>query len=249
MGIGLGDVGVAGLEIGGSLLQDRLNTRARHDAQDFSAGQFAHKYQTQVADLKAAGLNPMLAYMTGAGSAPQTSAASVQKPDVVGAVNQSRSNSAMVANVNADTMKKEAERRNVDMDTNVKWGMVDQVAAMTASAMASADQADAMTQQIRMSLPKIDVEIRRLESEIKKNKSDVELNKSLIDANAFRNSLVKAQTILEGQKAVVNAPRVEAYEAEKKRGTNALGKSAAAADLMQNFYRMINPFHKNFGGD
>lgn len=43
-----------------------FNAQQAADARNFNASQNANKYQTQVADMKAAGLNPMLSYMNGA---------------------------------------------------------------------------------------------------------------------------------------------------------------------------------------
>lgn len=45
---------------------------AAEQANAFSAQQYAHRYQTTVEDMKAAGLNPMLAYQQGTGSASPT---------------------------------------------------------------------------------------------------------------------------------------------------------------------------------
>lgn len=59
-----------------------------HQQMDFSAQQYATRYQTQVKDLMAAGLNPMLAYMQSPGSAPQGTAAPVVKPEINRAINE-----------------------------------------------------------------------------------------------------------------------------------------------------------------
>lgn len=59
----------------GAWYDNRQAQKRQREAQDFSAQQFATRYQTTVKDLKAAGLNPMLAYTQGGGTPPQASAA------------------------------------------------------------------------------------------------------------------------------------------------------------------------------
>jgi len=94
------------IAVGGSLLSGFLNNQAASDRQetgnDFSAQQFATRYQTTVADMKAAGLNPMLAYSQGGGSAPTSVMASAGGyPDLGQAM--SSSFSAQAATRQADT--------------------------------------------------------------------------------------------------------------------------------------------------
>lgn len=75
----------------GSLLGGALNffgqtqtneaTAERADQSNvWSAAQYAKRYQTQVADLKKAGLNPMLAYSQSPGSAPSAQQVQFQNP-------------------------------------------------------------------------------------------------------------------------------------------------------------------------
>lgn len=246
--------GSAGLDLGTMFIQDEMQDRNRRETQDYNSEMFQHRYRYQVSDLKAAGLNPMLSYMQGPGSAPTSTAQAVTQPRIGEAFNAGRSTSAMVANMNADTMKKAAETRNVDQDTLVKTGMSGEVAAMTMSALASADQARAMSEQIRVSIPKIMAEIENIKSQVEKNKSDVRLNDSLIKANAFLNDLRLSQTVLEGKRSVseqqsidIKEPQARAYRNDEK-GGRALGTTKATGDVMQNFYRIINPFADIFGG-
>lgn len=245
----LGAAALAAAEVGSSFLQKDLNDRSRRDAQDWESNQYATRYQRQVADLKAAGLNPMLAYMTGAGSAPSSSAQSVQKPDVSSSVIQAGVASAQTANIRQDTVKKAAETMNIDQDTFVKAGMVREIAARTSAALASAEQSAAMADEIRVTIPKVIQEIDRIKMETQKAGSDIQLNESLIRANEFLNSLRQAETVLTGRKAeserqaiVAERPRTEAYEKAGDEGRRAQGRAAMGADMMSDFFRMLNPF-------
>jgi hypothetical protein len=66
-----GPAGAAvGAQIGGGIDTNAQNRNSAEQAQTFSAQQYATRYQTQVADMKAAGLNPMLAYSQSPGSSP-----------------------------------------------------------------------------------------------------------------------------------------------------------------------------------
>lgn len=106
------------LSVGGSLLSGILNNDSAEerqaDAQQFSAQQYASRYQTSVADIRAAGLNPGLAYGGISGSPPTSGIASPGgMPDLGASFSQSRQasaqsalSSATVANIEADTLNK-----------------------------------------------------------------------------------------------------------------------------------------------
>jgi len=59
-----------GSSIGGGIDTNEARKDAAQSANEFSAQQYATRYQTQVKDLQAAGLNPMLAYSQGPGVSP-----------------------------------------------------------------------------------------------------------------------------------------------------------------------------------
>ena len=69
---GLDDALIAGIggKIVGGIADNLFANDRQNSAQQFSAQQYATRYQTQVADLKAAGLNPMLAYAQPPGNSP-----------------------------------------------------------------------------------------------------------------------------------------------------------------------------------
>lgn len=103
-----------GLDFAASAYQNRMATKRAHEAQDFSAQQFATRYQTQTKDLKAAGLNPMLAYTQSPGSAPKGEAPAQTGPTGTGArINESTLASASAAKMKEETINIKAERENI----------------------------------------------------------------------------------------------------------------------------------------
>jgi hypothetical protein len=87
------------------------------DANAFSAQQYANRYQTTVKDIQAAGLNPMLAYSQGAGSAPTGQQAQGIENSVATATEahnratQRNLATAQIANVGADTQLKQNQAK------------------------------------------------------------------------------------------------------------------------------------------
>lgn len=61
--------------IGGGILDNIFGDKRQENAQNFSAEQYAKRYQVQTQDMIKAGLNPMLSVSQGAGASPQSSAA------------------------------------------------------------------------------------------------------------------------------------------------------------------------------
>lgn len=151
------------LSVGGSLLGGMLGNKAaddrQEDAQSFNSAQFASRYQTTMADMKAAGLNPGLAYggISGAPS-PAGIASAPGFPDLGDSYNRGRGTDAQVrlqsatqANIEADTANKASQGRLYE--------------AQAAAAMGSADQATAMTGQIGATVQKILAEIPQIKEQ------------------------------------------------------------------------------------
>ena len=79
---GVGALAAGGLQfIGGMMAQDKTDDRLRAQM-DFQERMSSTAYQRGMADMKAAGLNPILAYQKGPASAP--SGASLPATDVIG---------------------------------------------------------------------------------------------------------------------------------------------------------------------
>lgn len=78
MGLGLGSILSGGLSLVGGILANNANKAIAQDNRDFQAEQNATAYQRAVADLKAADLNPMLAYTNGGAASGSGSTATMQ---------------------------------------------------------------------------------------------------------------------------------------------------------------------------
>jgi hypothetical protein len=121
--------GPAGAAVGAGIGSGVDTNQAIADRADssnaWSAAQYASRYQTTVKDMEAAGLNPMLAYSQGAGTAPTAQQVQFQNPVSAGyqAYQQYSSGQQSLASagqavhmndqIDALTTKIEAETKNV----------------------------------------------------------------------------------------------------------------------------------------
>lgn len=112
--------------------QNQSNAAAAAKQMDFQAAQTGSSYQRGVADMKAAGLNPMLAYSQG--GAASGSGASYQAGNELGAgvssalsVAQARQqmqqSDATINNIKADTENKAEQTENIKADTLHKYAL------------------------------------------------------------------------------------------------------------------------------
>lgn len=143
--------------LGGSQSNEAALDR-QNSANAFSAHQFATRYQTTVADLKAAGLNPMLAYTQGGGSPPSSAQPapvtnSLRDAADVGtraytAARSAELHGAQTENTQADTIRIRADRFLKE--------------AQTMQAGASAAQSQAIISNLENVSAKIQAEIKNI---------------------------------------------------------------------------------------
>lgn len=109
---GIDDAAVAGFA--GATLTNFMNKDIASSNNEWSAAQYASRYQTQVDDLKKAGLNPMLAYGQSPGSSPTAQQVQFQNPtssaaEAYGKASEAELRSAQLGSVKADIELKKAQ--------------------------------------------------------------------------------------------------------------------------------------------
>lgn len=136
---------VIGAAAGG--LADSYSSRAAADqANDFSANMSGTAYQRGMADMRAAGLNPILAAKIGGASTPTGAVAQVgtQWGNAVNSAWQGMKTHQEVGQIEANTAKLEAEAEKIAADTNLTMQQ---------------------TENLKAQLPKIVAEIEKIKAD------------------------------------------------------------------------------------
>lgn len=92
---------------------NRMAQKRQHEAFEQSKWLFQNRYQMQVQDMKAAGLNPMLAAGSGAPSPGAPAQAPTQSPDLINAMANATVASAQAAKTRQETINLKAESGNI----------------------------------------------------------------------------------------------------------------------------------------
>lgn len=160
-----------GLGLLGGMQSNKANAREADKNRQFQERMRATQYQTAVADLKAAGLNPMLAYTQGGAGTPSGSQAHAENavsPAVSSAVAAANA-LASVGNMIADTTNKEAQTENIKADTALKYttealyGAQKYLTNAQTSSARSRAEVDAETVQAAIARARAEARLRQLE--------------------------------------------------------------------------------------
>jgi len=146
-----------GLGYMGTEMTNQANAARADASNQWSADQFASRYQTTVKDLEAAGLNPMLAYSQGGGSPPTAQQVQFQNPAFAGVQSFQTASTAfqsnsMVDQVNATTEKIKAEIPNVADQGLVLRQTAQQLTALTSKLVEEGANAQVQREVIRQTV-------------------------------------------------------------------------------------------------
>lgn len=203
-------LGVAGSSLVGpafsaasGLVGNLFADNRQESANEFSAQNFATRYQTTVKDMEAAGLNPMLAYSQGGGNAPSSAMASANMPDVGATYVQSKIASAQEANLAAQTRLTNAQA-NVTEQTGI-----DSARASISNLLSQSGLNLEMQGNVIAQTDKIAQEISNL-------KTTQDQVRALISNLQQQNKLLEKQGVSEVQRASLLAAQARVATAEAR---------------------------------
>ena len=138
-GIGAGLVAGAG-NILGSVSGSKASAREAQRNRDFMERMSSTSYQRQMADMKAAGLNPMLASQIGGASTPGGSQGQVFSPQDAGSSAVAAKQQAALTSAQVDLMKDQSQAQQGQFIQSLATAMAQSTQADVNSAQASRSQ-------------------------------------------------------------------------------------------------------------
>lgn len=150
----LGNLGSAGLSLYGGMQANKANARQAQDQMNFQEEMSNTSYQRATEDMKAAGLNPMLAYSQGGASSPGGASAQIEDA-ITPSLNSGRA--AAIAqetlnNMRAQNAQLNAQTQNLNADTFGKWATPGLISSQQGAADQSSAESRAREAALRLKL-------------------------------------------------------------------------------------------------
>jgi flagellar motility protein MotE (MotC chaperone) len=200
-----------GASIGGGIDRNAAAQESAQQAQAFSASQYASRYQTQVKDMEAAGLNPMLAYTQSPGASPQ------------GVTYQPTNIAERAASDYSSAYNVQREGERIEADTRLKGAQQEAQESMSKLNDAQRDVANQMASKIEQEIKNLKTDQDRVVALIDNIKQEyqnlVKQNWNLTDTGNMLRATVdklKAEVPYLGQKSFAAEMQGKLTEVETK---------------------------------
>lgn len=179
----------AGAQLAGGAYDNAMKESLQNQSQAWSADQYAHRYQTTVQDLQAAGLNPMLAYSQGAGTPPTSVAPQYNDP-----IGPAVKTGIATFSANREADKTAAEVKVLDKEADLKEAEAATERARPWLVMAQEGQAHASAQAARTSSGLAESQQQKIYHEIQNIPKEGDRLDALVKNLSATYELIRKQT-------------------------------------------------------